>query len=141
MLYLPGVQKSHLEEPAEEAYWPLSQSVQAVSPMPLEDPAGQALQDERSEFGALPAAQYVQVDEPVSEIAPSAQLAHVELVPSPDLPASHEVQAASVVVVHADVMCLPAPQAEHGVQDTSPSPAWKLSPLGHASQESMDPVL
>jgi hypothetical protein len=34
-LYLPGEQKSHLEEPDEEENWPLPQLVQAVSPMPL----------------------------------------------------------------------------------------------------------
>ena len=75
------------------------------------------LQEVRSETGIWPAAQYVHVDAPASEIVPSSQSVHVALVPSPDLPASHGVQPVSAVTVQFEEMNFPTAHVLHEEHD------------------------
>jgi hypothetical protein len=95
-------------------------------------PVGQVLQDVRSGTGIWPAAQYVHVDAPASEIVPLPQSVHLALVPSPDLPAWHGVQPVSAVTVQFEEMNFPTAQVLHEKHDDWPTSGWKLTRSMHS---------
>jgi hypothetical protein len=94
-------------------------------------PEGQVLQDVRSGTGIWPAAQYVHVDAPASEIVPLPHSVHVALVPPPDLPAWHGVQPVSAVTLQFEEMTFPTAQVLHEKHDDLPTSGWKLMRAVH----------
>lgn len=74
------------------------------------------------------------LDAPTLETVPlSSQSKQLEFVPSPNLPASHEVQPVSEIVVQFEEMSFPTAQVLHKEHDAWPTSAWKLMSAVHGN--------